>query len=155
MTSERADKFGPAAETDAQASGVLGRTSAHIRGEAAAGPSSIWVVLDESCAPCYCHSDRYACEEHIFDAIREEIEEAAQWIIREFVQKRVEDRLARIACDTCAKEFDLYTEGTVDEEGTALCEHCAAERTAYELRHAHPAPPTTVAEYLRAKRRIA
>ncbi len=57
-----------------------------------------------------------------------------------------------MTCVDCGEDFDDEAgEGTVDEEGTALCESCDAERTAYELRHAHPAPPTTVAEYLRAK----
>jgi hypothetical protein len=55
-------------------------------------------------------------------------------------------------CSVCGEDFDDEAgEGTVDEEGTAICESCDAERTAYELRHAHPAPPTTVAEYIRAK----
>lgn len=59
-------------------------------------------------------------------------------------------------CVECGNDFDDEAgEGTVDAEGTAMCEHCSEERSAYELRHAHPEPPKTVAEYLRAKRRIA
>lgn len=41
--------------------------------------------------------------------------------------------------------------GTVDEEGQARCVWCEE----WELLQAHPAPPTTVNEYLREKRRIA
>jgi hypothetical protein len=41
--------------------------------------------------------------------------------------------------------------GTVDDEGQAMCCWCHAR----ELRQAHPAPPMSVNEYLKAKGRAA
>lgn len=58
-------------------------------------------------------------------------------------------------CADCTERFDVEAGGHVDEEGQAFCEHCLADRDERELRQAHPAPPTTVNEYLREKRRIA
>lgn len=47
---------------------------------------SIFVVLDECWNPCHCDSRSEACHEHINDAISQGIEEAAQWVVREYVQ---------------------------------------------------------------------
>lgn len=58
-------------------------------------------------------------------------------------------------CLVCEEAFDVAEEGHVDEEGQATCGVCIDERCARELRQAHPAPPTTVNEYLKAKGRAA
>lgn len=52
-----------------------------------ATPKRVWVVIDENGDPCYCHIERYGCEEHINDAISDhDIEEAAEWTIVEYIR---------------------------------------------------------------------
>jgi hypothetical protein len=58
------------------------------------------------------------------------------------------DCVRKCACGDAVADGE---NGTVDEEGLALCAWCEAR----ELRHAHPAPPTTVREYLEAKGEVA
>jgi hypothetical protein len=58
-------------------------------------------------------------------------------------------------CVERTERFDVEAGGHIDEEGQAFCEWCIEERDARELRQAHPAPPTTVNEYLKAKGRAA
>jgi hypothetical protein len=53
-----------------------------------------------------------------------------------------------LKCASCGDEFEA-DEGYPGESDE--CAGCHEDRCAYELRHAHPAPPTTVAEYIRAK----
>lgn len=54
-------------------------------------------------------------------------------------------------CNHCGCDVDVDTDGCMDAEGQVTCDACDAKRTAYELRHAHPAPPTSIAEYRAAK----
>ena len=45
----------------------------------------IFVVLDETEFPCHAATYAHACQEHINDAIEGGIEEAAKWVVREFI----------------------------------------------------------------------
>lgn len=48
-------------------------------------PERIWVVIGEGAQPEYTAGWPEACHEHINDAIREDITEAARWVVREYV----------------------------------------------------------------------
>ncbi len=54
-----------------------------------------------------------------------------------------------LRCATCKLLFDPDEEGSTEEVNE--CGPCGDARAAYELRHAHPTSPTTIAEYRSAK----